>query len=164
LASMALCHKPSGGEAGSLASAWRSEPKAGGVVDGSATCLAPGVARGGDGIPVAAAGSCILAHVLFGVRVGDPITLATAVLGITSSAAVAGGLLRQLHRSRSDQPCFLDGYRRYCRCRSEARSPRGVDSLCSSRTRSSPFDSQDLIAQHGLCNVHDCAVRPAYPD
>ena len=41
------------------------------------------------GIPVAAAGSRILAHVLFGVRVGDPITLATAVLGIASSAAVA---------------------------------------------------------------------------
>jgi predicted permease len=41
------------------------------------------------GIPVAAAGSRILAHVLFGVRVGDPTTLATAVLGIALSAAVA---------------------------------------------------------------------------
>ena len=41
------------------------------------------------GIPVAAVGSRILAHVLFGVRIGDPITLGTAVLGITSSAAVA---------------------------------------------------------------------------
>jgi len=41
------------------------------------------------GIPVAAAGSRILAHVLFGVRVGDPTTLATAVLGIALSATVA---------------------------------------------------------------------------
>ena len=63
-----------------------------GVVDGSATCLAPGVARGGDGIPVAAAGSRILAHELFGVRVGDPTTLAIAVLGIALSAAVAAAI------------------------------------------------------------------------
>jgi predicted permease len=41
------------------------------------------------GIPLAAAGSRILYHVLFGVMVGDPTTLATAVLGIALSAAVA---------------------------------------------------------------------------
>ena len=58
------------------------------------------------GIPVAAAGSRILTHILFGVRVGDPATLATAVLGIALSAAVAA-VIPGVRASRIDPMATL---------------------------------------------------------
>jgi predicted permease len=58
------------------------------------------------GIPVAAAGSRLLAHVLFGVRFHDPTTLATAVLGIALSAAVAA-VIPGVRASRIDPMATL---------------------------------------------------------
>jgi ABC-type antimicrobial peptide transport system permease subunit len=44
------------------------------------------------GIPVAAAGTRLLASILFEVRTGDPITILVAVLGMVATAAVAAGI------------------------------------------------------------------------